>query len=146
MRSVKGKRKADAIDLTASDDEGSRYRKAARQNLPTDFNQSQRDSWTNERTEEERADDILILSQDDNDNTNQNYELYGTLNAKVVGIQYYTGHATVGEHVIVRREPSNPYDSNALRVENVQRDQIGHIPYVHIEVVSPPPFARSSGS
>ena len=35
---------------------------------------------------------------------------------------------TPGEHVIVRREPSNPYDSNALRVENVQRAQIGHIP------------------
>jgi len=45
-----------------------------------------------------------------------------------VGVQYYTGYASVGEHVIVRREPTNPYDSNALRVENVQRDQIGHIP------------------
>lgn len=45
-----------------------------------------------------------------------------------MGVQYYTGHATPGEHVIVRREPSNPYDSNALRVENVQRAQIGHIP------------------
>ena len=45
-----------------------------------------------------------------------------------MGVQYYTGHATPGEHVIVRREPSNPYDSNALRVENVQRAQIGHVP------------------
>lgn len=45
-----------------------------------------------------------------------------------MGVQYYTGHATSGEHVIVRREPSNAYDSNALRVENVQRAQIGHIP------------------
>lgn len=45
-----------------------------------------------------------------------------------MGVQYYTGHATPGEHVIVRREPQNPYDPNALRVENVQRDQIGHIP------------------
>ena len=52
----------------------------------------------------------------------------GILDTKIVGVQYYTGHATIGEHVIVRREPSNPYDSNALRVENVQRDQIGHIP------------------
>lgn len=45
-----------------------------------------------------------------------------------MGVQYYTGHATPGEYVIVRREPSNQYDSNALRVENVQRAQIGHIP------------------
>lgn len=54
--------------------------------------------------------------------------LLGILDTKIVGVQYYTGHATPGEYVIVRREPSNPYDSNALRVENVQRDQIGHIP------------------
>ena len=54
--------------------------------------------------------------------------LLGILDTKIVGVQYYTGHATPGEHVIVRREPHNPYDSNALRVENVQRDQIGHIP------------------
>ena len=50
------------------------------------------------------------------------------LDTKIVGVQYYTGYASVGEYVVVRREPSNPYDSNALRVENVQRDQIGHIP------------------
>ena len=125
-----GKRKSDAIDLTNSDDEasGAQARKIARTDSTGGFSQSQRDSWANERTEEERSDDILILSQDDNDNTTQNYELYGTINTKVVGIQYYTGYATIGEHVIVRREPSNPYDRNALRVENVQRAQIGHIP------------------
>ena len=126
------KRKADTIDLTAGDDESfltpSRKNKAARHDYPDSFTLSQRDAWTNERTDEERADDILILSQNDPDNANHNYELYGTLKTKVVGIQYYTGHATVGEYVIVRREPSNPYDSNALRVENVQRTQIGHIP------------------
>ena len=55
-------------------------------------------------------------------------DLLGILNTKIVGVQYYTGYATPGEHVIVRREPSNPYDSNAIRVENVQRAQIGHIP------------------
>ena len=123
------KRKADAIDLTSSDDENflSLSRKAARRDHPNGFTLNQRDIWANERTDEERADDIL-LSQDDHDNTNHNYELYGTLKTKIVGIQYYTGHATVNEFVIVRREPSNPYDTNALRVENVQRIQIGHIP------------------
>ena len=54
--------------------------------------------------------------------------LSGILDTKIVGVQYYRGHATPGEYVVVRREPSNPYDSNALRVENVQRAQIGHIP------------------
>ena len=32
----------------------------------------------------------------------------GTLRTKIVGIRYYTGHATTGEFVIIRREPSNP--------------------------------------
>lgn len=45
-----------------------------------------------------------------------------------MGVQYYNGYASTGEYVVVRREPGNLYDSNAIRVENVQRDQIGHIP------------------
>lgn len=31
----------------------------------------------------------------------------GILFTKIVGIQYYKGHATDGEFVIIRREPSN---------------------------------------
>ena len=126
-----GKRKADAIDLTNSDDESppSQRQRAYRPPLTDGITQSQRDSWATDRTDEERAEDILVLSQEDGEeNTSQRFELYGTLNTKVVGIQYYTGYATEGEFVIVRREPSNPYDSNAIRVENVQRDQIGHLP------------------
>jgi SWI/SNF-related matrix-associated actin-dependent regulator of chromatin subfamily A3 len=56
------------------------------------------------------------------------YTLYGALHNKVVGVRYYSGYATVGEMVICRREPNNPYDRNAIRVLNVQGDQIGHIP------------------
>ena len=29
---------------------------------------------------------------------------------------------------MIRREPGNPYDSNAIRVDNINRQQIGHIP------------------
>lgn len=126
-----GKRKIDTIDLTNSDDESPpSQRQRANGAQPADgITQSQRDSWTTDRTDEERAEDILVLSQEDGqENTSQSFELYGTLNTKVVGIQYYTGHATEGEFVIVRREPGNPYDSNSIRIENVRRDQIGHIP------------------
>ena len=93
-----GKRKVSAIDLTNSDDESPpSQRQRANRPPPTDgIAQSQRDSWTTERTDEERAEDILVLSQEDGEeNTTQSFELYGTLNTKVVGIQYYTGHATV---------------------------------------------------
>lgn len=54
--------------------------------------------------------------------------LYGILPAKIVGVRYYNGYATMGELVTLRREPQNPYDSNAIQVLNVQGVQIGHIP------------------
>ncbi|GAB1318601.1 Rad5-like protein (SNF2 family domain-containing protein) [Madurella fahalii] len=56
------------------------------------------------------------------------HELYGSMEGKIVGVRYYNGMATAGEVVVCRREPSNPYDSNAIRVDNVLGHQIGHIP------------------
>ncbi|RAL10024.1 DEAD/DEAH box helicase [Aspergillus homomorphus CBS 101889] len=53
---------------------------------------------------------------------------YGDLHTKIVGVRYYRGYATIGEHVIVKREPTNQYDRNAIRVDNVMGNQIGHIP------------------
>ncbi|KAF2015748.1 hypothetical protein BU24DRAFT_422060 [Aaosphaeria arxii CBS 175.79] len=61
-------------------------------------------------------------------NREYDYVFYGPMHAKIVGIRYYSGYATMGEMVIVRREPENAYDSNAIRVLNVQGEQIGHIP------------------
>ncbi|KAK4152043.1 RAD5-like protein [Chaetomidium leptoderma] len=55
-------------------------------------------------------------------------ELYGSLDGKIVGVRYYNGMATAGEVVVCRREPSNQYDPNAIRVDNVLGRQIGHIP------------------
>jgi len=49
------------------------------------------------------------------------------MNTKIVGIRYYDGRASVGEYVVIRREPQNPYDKNAIRIDNVMRQQIGHI-------------------
>lgn len=54
--------------------------------------------------------------------------LADTIHAKIVGIRFYSGQATAGEYVAIRREASNPYDSNAIRVDNVMGAQIGHIP------------------
>jgi SWI/SNF-related matrix-associated actin-dependent regulator of chromatin subfamily A3 len=76
--------------------------------------------------EENGVNDVIILSQDRA--VNETLEVHGTLLTKIVGVQYYTGYATSREHVLVRREPRNQYDSNAIRVDSVQRDQIGHIP------------------
>lgn len=47
---------------------------------------------------------------------------------KVVGCRYYNGTISIREMVVLNREPTNQYDSNAIRVDNVRGDQIGHIP------------------
>lgn len=123
-----GKRTIDVIELSDSDDApfNSQPRKIPRSLSANQDTPSQSDPW--DREDEEDADDIIILSQDDSNRAGESFELYGVLHTKIVGIQYYKGHATDGEFVIIRREPSNRFDKNAIRVDNVRRDQIGHIP------------------
>ncbi|KAK4175876.1 putative DNA repair and recombination protein RAD5B [Triangularia setosa] len=55
-------------------------------------------------------------------------ELYGGFESKIVGVRYYNGVVTVGEVVVSKREPSNQYDANAIRIDNVFGSQVGHIP------------------
>ena len=92
-------------------------------------NRDERDNWfasTQEMDADMRRE--ITLTQDNDDDVYDSYELYGVLDTKVVGCRYYDGRATVGEYVTVRREPSNQYDSNAIRIDNCIRQQIGHIP------------------
>lgn len=46
-------------------------------------------------------------------------EVYVVLPTDVVGIRYYHGLVAAGESVTLRREPTNQYDSNAIRVNNI---------------------------
>ncbi|ERF68176.1 hypothetical protein EPUS_05257 [Endocarpon pusillum Z07020] len=85
---------------------------------------STRNNWMDE--EEVRGEIDLTLDEDDDD-AYHDFELYGIFNTKIVGVRYYTGRATLGEYVVVKREPRNPYDSNAIRISNVMGDQIGHL-------------------
>lgn len=55
-------------------------------------------------------------------------ELYGQLTSEVVGIRHYRGLVGPGEEVLLIREPTNPYDRNAIQVKNISRVQVGHIP------------------
>lgn len=50
------------------------------------------------------------------------------LHTKIAGVQYYRGEASPGEKVVLRREPTNKYDRNAIAVANVMGQQMGHIP------------------
>lgn len=45
-----------------------------------------------------------------------------------MGVRFYRGHATLGEYVVLKRQPNNPYDTNAIQVDNVVGQQIGHLP------------------
>lgn len=42
----------------------------------------------------------------------EDFVKYGELPTKIVGVRYYQGFATFGEHIEIIREPSNPYDPN----------------------------------
>lgn len=124
------KRKYDTIDLTQDDCEYSPIPGSGHQAFEgsvASLSQSERASWA-DQNEDGAADDIVISISDDDDNTVFSFQLYGAMGTKIVGVQYYRGLASPGEHVILRREPRNPYDSNAIKVENVRREQIGHIP------------------
>ena len=90
--------------------------------------QRERDSWL--ASTQDNEDDIrreIEIQDDFDDDVYENYPLYGILNTKIVGCRYYNGRATPGEYVKVRREPQNPYDSNAIRIDNCMGAQIGHI-------------------
>ena len=137
-----GKRKVEVVDLTG-DDENSplSHNKVAKRDagpargLPTPPASSQRVSSKNTSSQNEGDDQLddddlrrnIRQTNDVDDEVYENYELYGILDTKIVGVRYYNGRATTGEYVMVRREPRHQYDSNAIRIDNVVGDQIGHI-------------------
>jgi SWI/SNF-related matrix-associated actin-dependent regulator of chromatin subfamily A3 len=69
--------------------------------------------------EEETRQDDLDLNLDDH--------LVGSGEYQIVGIRYYSGVAHPGEYVVLVREPSNPYDCNAIRVDNLRGEKVGHV-------------------
>ncbi|KAJ9382898.1 hypothetical protein DTO063F5_5417 [Paecilomyces variotii] len=140
MARVSGKRKIDVVDLTDTSGTSARPSK-------TRAELEERESWSSgsrfgvnaaflplsQASLEDEDDDagaveLIPGSQGFEDATYSECQLYDNLPTKIVGVRYYRGQATVGEHVILKREPGNPYDRNAIRVDNVMGHQIGHIP------------------
>ena len=80
-----GKRKFDAIDLTGDDYDTPSTSQSRRAPPGDGVTQSQRDSWL-EQGNQEDADDIVISSQDGDDNITASYQLYGMAiyNARMV--------------------------------------------------------------
>ncbi|KAI3331755.1 hypothetical protein HD806DRAFT_168708 [Xylariaceae sp. AK1471] len=76
-------------------------------------------------------------ANDDSTPESSSLEFYGTMDNKIVGVRYYNGIVTPGESILCRREPSNAYDSNAVRVDNIMGAQIGHLPRTLVQKVAP---------
>ncbi len=53
----------------------------------------------------------------------QLFSLYTT----IVGKRFYRGKMNQNEIVHLRREPSNPYDQSAIRVDSITNQQVGHV-------------------
>ncbi|RIB17795.1 hypothetical protein C2G38_2186386 [Gigaspora rosea] len=81
------------------------------------------DAYRQELRDEEQEE-----NEDSDNDENESFVLYGNAKTKIVGIQYYNGIINKGEAVTLIREPSNPYDKNAIRVDNIMCVQVGHIP------------------
>jgi len=72
-------------------------------------------------------------TQEDHDEDEEELHLlasistFDTRQTRIVGTQYYRGEAHEGEFVNLVREPNNIYDRNAVRVDNLEGQQVGHI-------------------
>ena len=71
------------------------------------------------------------------DYIDEHEESYGTLNVPIVGCQYYKGVIHKGEMAILIREPTNQYDPNAIRVDNLAGAQVGHVKRTYATVLAP---------
>ena len=125
------------IDLTESDNEVTRARKAARSTQDSGYQsqssqpyQPTEESQVEEDESERDADDLIMYTQESgvSNQAFETYERYGTIETKIVGLQYYSGFANQGEYIVLAREPNNHKDRNAIKVENVRRQQIGYVP------------------
>ncbi|ESZ89846.1 hypothetical protein SBOR_9777 [Sclerotinia borealis F-4128] len=132
-----GKRNASSnfVDLTKSDSEDELPRAQQPQRKQPRLNSTAGPSGTSSSSQavtvrdqwgERDEDEIVDLSQEVEEGFG--WVCLGSIDGKIVGVRYYAGYASPGEQVIVRREPGNPYDSNAIRISNVQGTQIGHLP------------------
>lgn len=68
-----------------------------------------------------------FLDVSDSEDELDNEVCIGGYRGDIVGIRYYRGTVNNNEMVSLTREPHNPYDRNAVRVDNVYGIQVGHI-------------------
>ena len=70
-------------------------------------------------SKEEEEDDDDEQEQDEQ----QHIQNVGRCQLTIVGIRYYNGTVHPGEYVNLHREPNNPYDRMAIRVDNMRNQK-----------------------
>jgi hypothetical protein len=83
----------------------------------------------------QRLDEELEPTKEEDDESN--VVCFGNVELKVVGIQQYDGVVSKREQLRLVREPLNPYDRNAIRVDNQSREQVGHVSRQQASVLAP---------
>ncbi|WVF71338.1 hypothetical protein IAT40_006141 [Kwoniella sp. CBS 6097] len=79
--------------------------------------------------EDDRNDKVQVKREEDDDPPLPEMdEHFCTFRTDVVGVQYYRGLVGKGEYVMLRRQPNNQYDPNAVQVVNAGGTQVGHVP------------------
>ncbi|TWU76455.1 hypothetical protein ED733_007127 [Metarhizium rileyi] len=102
-------------------------------NLPALASQNARSAPSSSQDTDIYERQVLDLTQEEE----AAKELYGTFDTKVVGVQYYRGHASTGEAILCLRDSDNQYDKNAVRIDNVMGQQIGHLPRKVVAKIAP---------
>lgn len=106
------KRPYNAIDLTGDEPrKQSRTAHGASQSSRVQLGSSQDAPLVIDDGEEEDGSQEAPDASQGYNEAEYSYGLYGEMTSKIVGCRFYNGYATVGEMVIIRREPNNPYDS-----------------------------------
>ncbi|KAF2156004.1 DNA repair and recombination protein RAD5B [Myriangium duriaei CBS 260.36] len=126
------RKRSEVVDLTGdSDHQASRDFQSSHSGPSSSSQAGQRSSLSSQTSfdEEDTSNgDELIQSTQPQHADAESFIPYGIQHCKVVGIRYYNGYAANKERVLLRREPGNAYDRNAIQVLNVRGAQIGHCP------------------
>jgi SWI/SNF-related matrix-associated actin-dependent regulator of chromatin subfamily A3 len=76
-------------------------------------------------TATEMAEEVAAAAAgDDSEGGEPELQLLGGFETQIVGIRYYQGEVGRNEMVSLVREPRNPYDANAIRVDNIRGEQV----------------------
>jgi SWI/SNF-related matrix-associated actin-dependent regulator of chromatin subfamily A3 len=100
---------------------------------PEDDDEEEPDAGNPQEDEDEEEEEE---EEEEDDDANLCHKWLAHCQCTIVGIRYYNGTAHAGEYVSLEREPDNPYDANAIRVDNLEGEKVGHIKATEAKVLA----------